>query len=130
MRELSTRTWVVSNNICLLRVFQLPTTTMLGRSFAVLALAGSAAAFSPMMSMEIGRREIVQAGAAAAAAAPLLRANPASAKYDQVTGCEKSARASKRGRECEGARVMDRQDDGQRHGFPPASLRARQLKAS
>jgi hypothetical protein len=54
------------------------------RSFAVLALAGSAAAFSPMMSMEIGRREIVQAGAAAAAAAPLLRANPASAKYDQV----------------------------------------------
>jgi hypothetical protein len=105
---------------------------MLGRSFAVLALAGSAAAFSPMMSMEIGRREIVQAGAAAAAAAPLLRANPASAKYDQVTpsGCEKSARASKRGRECEGARVVDRQDDGHRHGFPPASLRARPRKAS
>jgi hypothetical protein len=76
----------------LLRVFQLPTTTMLGRSFAVLALAGSAAAFSPMMSMEIGRREIVQAGAAAAAAAPLLRANPASAKYDQVMQAAKNRR--------------------------------------
>ena len=29
-------------------------------------------------------RQIVKAGAAAAAAAPLLRANPAAAKYDQV----------------------------------------------
>ena len=54
------------------------------RSAAVLALAGSAAAFSPMMSMDMGRREIVQAGAAAAVAAPLLKANPAAAKMDQV----------------------------------------------
>jgi len=33
--------------------------------------------------METGRRQVVQAGAAAAVAAPLLRANPAAAKYDQ-----------------------------------------------
>ena len=51
---------------------------MLGRTVA-LALAGSAAAFSPMMSLETGRRQVVQAGAAAAVAAPLLRANPAAA---------------------------------------------------
>jgi len=31
---------------------------MLGRSAAILALAGSAAAFSPMMSMDMGRREV------------------------------------------------------------------------
>ena len=35
------------------------------RTAALLALAGSAAAFSPMMSMDVGRRQIVQAGAAA-----------------------------------------------------------------
>jgi len=57
------------------------------RSAAVLALASGAAAFSPMMSMETGRRQIVQAGAAAAVAAPLLRANPAAA------GMDKSGRA-------------------------------------
>ena len=56
---------------------------MLARSVA-LALVGSAAAFSPMMSMETGRRQVVQAGAAAAVAAPLLKANPAAAKFDQV----------------------------------------------
>jgi hypothetical protein len=60
------------------------TLTMMSRTFAVLALAGSAAAFSPMMGMDIGRREIVQAGAAAAAVAPLLKSTPAAAKYDQV----------------------------------------------
>ena len=59
---------------------------MLARSVA-LALVGSAAAFSPMMSMETGRRQVVQAGAAAAVAAPLLRGSPAEAKMD------KSARA-------------------------------------
>jgi len=59
---------------------------MLARA-TVLALVGSAAAFSPMMSMETGRRQVVQAGAAAAVAAPLLRANPAAA------GMDKSARA-------------------------------------
>ena len=57
------------------------------RSVAVLAFAGAAAAFSPMMSMETGRRQVVQAGAAAAVAAPLLRASPASA------GMDKSGRA-------------------------------------
>ena len=57
---------------------------MLSRATAVLALAGAASAFSPMMSMDLGRREIVQAGVAAAAAAPLLQATPAAAKYDQV----------------------------------------------
>jgi hypothetical protein len=59
---------------------------MLARTVA-LALVGSAAAFSPMMSMDMGRRQVVQAGAAAAVAAPLLRANPASA------GMDKSAKA-------------------------------------
>ena len=59
---------------------------MLARACA-LALVGSAAAFSPMMSMETGRRQVIQGGAAAAVAAPLLRANPAAA------GMDKSARA-------------------------------------
>jgi hypothetical protein len=56
---------------------------MLGRAAALLAVAGSAAAFSPMMSMETGRRQVVQAGAAAAVAAPLLRGSPAAAQYDR-----------------------------------------------
>jgi len=51
----------------------------LSRCTVAFALAGSAAAFSPMMSMDMGRRQIVQAGAAAAVAAPLLRSTPASA---------------------------------------------------
>ena len=53
------------------------------RTIALAALVASAAAFSPMMSMETGRRQVVQAGAAAAVAAPLLRANPAEAQYDK-----------------------------------------------
>jgi hypothetical protein len=57
------------------------------RTIAFAALVASAAAFSPMMSMETGRRQVVQAGAAAAVAAPLLRGSPAEAKMD------KSARA-------------------------------------
>ena len=69
---------------------------MLARSVA-LATVGSATAFSPMMSMETGRRQIVQAGAAAAVAAPLLRATPASAGkkglYDANAGMDKSGRA-------------------------------------
>lgn len=60
---------------------------MLARATAVFALAGSTAAFSPMMSMDMGRRQVVQAAGAAAVAAPLLRSNPASA------GMDKSARA-------------------------------------
>ena len=59
---------------------------MIGRTVA-LALVGSAAAFSPMMSMDMGRRQVVQAAGTAAVAAPMLRANPASA------GMDKSARA-------------------------------------
>merc|ERR1712166_1163604 len=54
------------------------TSTML-RTTAVLALAGSAAAFSPMMSMDMGRRDVLRTGAAAAIAAPLLRPSEASA---------------------------------------------------
>jgi hypothetical protein len=57
-------------------------TAMLARSVVALALAGSAAAFSPMMSMETGRRQVVQAGAAAAVAAPLLRPADADAASD------------------------------------------------
>ena len=57
------------------------------RTVAFAAVIASAAAFSPMMSMETGRRQVVQAGAAAAVAAPLLRANPAAA------GMDKSGRA-------------------------------------
>ena len=34
------------------------TRTMLARAAAVVALAGSAAAFSPVMSMELGRRQV------------------------------------------------------------------------
>ena len=56
------------------------------RVAVVVALAGSAAAFSPMMSMETGRRQVVQGGAAAAIAAPLLRANPAEAVGSQFKG--------------------------------------------
>ena len=57
------------------------------RTVAFAALVASAAAFSPMMSMETGRRQVVQAGAAAAVAAPLLRGTPAAA------GMDKSGRA-------------------------------------
>ena len=53
------------------------------RTVAFAALVASAAAFSPMMSMETGRRQVVQAGAAAAVAAPLLRGTPAEAKMDK-----------------------------------------------
>ena len=53
------------------------------RTIAFAALVASAAAFSPMMSMETGRRQVVQAGAAAAVAAPLLRGTPAEAKMDK-----------------------------------------------
>ena len=59
---------------------------MLTHTAAVLALAGSAAAFSPMMSMDMGRREIVQAGAAAAATAPLLRPAEANAALTAQKG--------------------------------------------
>jgi hypothetical protein len=59
---------------------------MLSRTAAVLALAGPAAAFSPMMSMDMGRREIVKAGAAAAAVAPLLRPTEADAMLTAQKG--------------------------------------------
>nr|AHH29967.1 phycoerythrin alpha-subunit 1 [Proteomonas sulcata] len=50
------------------------------KSVVALAMVGSAAAFNaPMMSM--GRREVVQAGAASAAVAPFLAPQAASARY-------------------------------------------------
>ena len=54
---------------------------MLSRCTTILALAGSTAAFSPMMSMETGRREILQAGAALSLSAPLLRPDKANAAW-------------------------------------------------
>eukprot|EP00802_Teleaulax_amphioxeia_P029796 Tamp_32057.p3 GENE.Tamp_32057~~Tamp_32057.p3 ORF type:complete len:151 (-),score=54.39 Tamp_32057:147-599(-) len=65
---------------------------MLSRA-AALALVGSAAAFNPMMSMDVGRRQVVQAGAAAAAAAPLLRAQPAEAVLSSKLGLCKNGKA-------------------------------------
>jgi hypothetical protein len=59
---------------------------MLARATVLAALAGSAAAFSPMMSMETGRRQVVQAGAAAAVAAPLLRSAEANAVMNDGVG--------------------------------------------
>ena len=52
---------------------------MIARTATVAALCASATAFSPMMSMDLGRRQVVQTGAAAAAAAPLLRPSDANA---------------------------------------------------
>ena len=46
---------------------------MLSRAAAVLALAGSAAAFNPMMALNVDRRSVLQTGAAAAVVTPLLR---------------------------------------------------------
>ena len=60
---------------------------MMGRASAVLALAGSSAAFSPMMSIgehgDMRRREVVKTVGAAVVAAPLLRSAPAAAKVDR-----------------------------------------------
>ena len=64
------------------------------RTVAVLALATGAAAFSPMMSMETGRRQVVQAGAAAAVAAPLLRGTPAEARMDKSAKAPGKIRAA------------------------------------
>ena len=66
---------------------------MIGRAACIAALAGSATAFSPMMSMDMGRREIVQAGAAAAVAAPVLRALPAEAVLSSQLGMCKNGKA-------------------------------------
>mmetsp|Transcript_96494 Transcript_96494/g.144398 ORF Transcript_96494/g.144398 Transcript_96494/m.144398 type:complete len:123 (-) Transcript_96494:69-437(-) len=58
---------------------------MLTKSCAVLAFVGSAAAFSTptLMSLNAGRREVVQAGAAGAAIAPFLGSSPAGASMDK-----------------------------------------------
>ena len=64
------------------------------RTVAVLALATGAAAFSPMMSMETGRRQVVQAGAAAAVAAPLLRGTDAEARMDKSAKAPGKIRAA------------------------------------
>ncbi len=57
------------------------------KTCAVLALAASAAAFAPTMSLSANRRQVVQGGAAAAVAAPLLRSSPAgAASFDNFPG--------------------------------------------
>eukprot|EP00286_Rhodomonas_abbreviata_P014323 CAMPEP_0181322518 /NCGR_PEP_ID=MMETSP1101-20121128/19270_1 /TAXON_ID=46948 /ORGANISM="Rhodomonas abbreviata, Strain Caron Lab Isolate" /LENGTH=128 /DNA_ID=CAMNT_0023430435 /DNA_START=17 /DNA_END=403 /DNA_ORIENTATION=+ len=56
---------------------------MLSKAIASLALIGSAAAYAPMMSLSAGRREVVQAGAAAAAVTPFLAGAPAGASMDK-----------------------------------------------
>ena len=53
--------------------------TMIARTVAVLAMAGSAAAFAPTMSAGATRREAMAGAAAAAVAAPLLRPSSAEA---------------------------------------------------
>ena len=53
--------------------------TMFVRIALSAALVGTAAAFAPLMSMDVDRRSVVDAGAVTAAAAPLLRSSPASA---------------------------------------------------
>merc|ERR1711966_480561 len=78
---------------------------MFAKTLASLAVIGSAAAYVPMMSMDMGRREIVQAGAAAAAVTPFLQGAPAgaamdkSAKAPQITifdhrGCSRAPKES------------------------------------
>jgi len=64
---------------------------MLSRSALVLALAGSAAAFSPM-SMSLDRRTIVQAGAVVAA--PLLRPGSADAALSSLSDGSKTVGGS------------------------------------
>merc|ERR1712205_121127 len=51
------------------------------RSVAALALVAGASAFAPMMSMDMGRRQVVQTAGAAAVAAPLLRTKEADAFF-------------------------------------------------
>ena len=67
---------------------------MICRATAVVALAGTAVAFSPMMSIETSRRQVVQVGAAAAVAVPLLRANPAEAVMNDGTVGARNKRGS------------------------------------
>eukprot|EP00286_Rhodomonas_abbreviata_P026628 CAMPEP_0181314300 /NCGR_PEP_ID=MMETSP1101-20121128/14739_1 /TAXON_ID=46948 /ORGANISM="Rhodomonas abbreviata, Strain Caron Lab Isolate" /LENGTH=129 /DNA_ID=CAMNT_0023421373 /DNA_START=19 /DNA_END=408 /DNA_ORIENTATION=+ len=56
---------------------------MMAKALASLAVIGSAAAYVPMMSMDMGRREVVQAGTAAAAVAPFLKGASAGASMDK-----------------------------------------------
>ena len=56
---------------------------MASKILAASCLVATAAAYAPMMSMELGRRQVVQTGAAAAAVAPFLRGSPASATFDK-----------------------------------------------
>nr|AHH29974.1 phycoerythrin alpha subunit [Chroomonas mesostigmatica] len=53
---------------------------MLAKACAVLALAGSAAAFAPTMSLSANRRDVIAGAGAAAVVAPLLRPEAAVAK--------------------------------------------------
>jgi hypothetical protein len=66
---------------------KLTMSAVVAKTCAVLALAGSAAAFAPTMSLSANRRQVVQGGAAAAVAAPLLRSSPAgAASFDNFPG--------------------------------------------
>eukprot|EP00961_Rhodomonas_salina_P134611 1810742-Rhodomonas_salina.3 len=56
---------------------------MMAKALASLAIIGSAAAYAPMMSMDMGRRQVVQAGTAAAAVAPFLQGQAAGASMDK-----------------------------------------------
>ena len=56
-----------------------PTRKMFTTKCAALAFIGTAAAFSPMMSVSTGRRAAIQGAAGAAIAAPLLRPTEAEA---------------------------------------------------
>ena len=82
---------------------------MFAKTLASLAVIGSAAAYVPMMSMDMGRREVVQAGAAAAAVTPFLQGAPAGAAMDksskapQITifdhrGCSRAPKESTGGK--------------------------------
>eukprot|EP00961_Rhodomonas_salina_P052082 699127-Rhodomonas_salina.1 len=89
---------------------------MFAKTLASLAVIGSAAAYVPMMSMDMGRREVVQAGTAAAAVAPFLQGASAgaamdkSAKAPQITifdhrGCSRAPKEST------GAKAGDQNDE-------------------
>eukprot|EP00286_Rhodomonas_abbreviata_P024385 CAMPEP_0181314860 /NCGR_PEP_ID=MMETSP1101-20121128/15051_1 /TAXON_ID=46948 /ORGANISM="Rhodomonas abbreviata, Strain Caron Lab Isolate" /LENGTH=122 /DNA_ID=CAMNT_0023421997 /DNA_START=22 /DNA_END=390 /DNA_ORIENTATION=+ len=58
---------------------------MIAKTCAALALVGSAAAFSTptLMSLQAGRREVVQTAAAGAAIAPFIAGSPAVASMDK-----------------------------------------------
>ena len=73
---------------------------MMSKVAILAALAGSAAAYAPTMSMGLSRRQTIQTGAAAAAVVPFLRNSPASAEGNAIApvitvfdhrGCQRGA---------------------------------------